>query len=534
MNDTAFLEERIGMTLKGKWTLERLLGCGGMAAVYLGVHSIGKRHAIKILHPEVAASPEVRARFEQEAHAVSLLHHPGAVEIHDYDIAEDGCPFLVMELLEGETLGQRLNREKQYDLRELLAIADQTLEVLAAAHTEGIVHRDIKPANLFLVDDGNVKVLDFGVARMLEGAKVVHTNLGTALGTPTYMPPEQARGEAIDGRADLFAMGGTLFRAITRQRIHRCESQADMLIKMATTPAPSLASVAPHVSEDVCLVVDRALAFQRDQRYPHARVMQVDVRALLEGKTPPYASKRALDDPLPMPLVNPSPRASVPSVSNLGSPPVSGGPALGSPPVSGGPALGSPPVSGGPALGSPPVSGGPALGSPPVSGGPALGSPPVSGGPVPASAATLPSAKRSDPPYPQPSEPPSGRVSGAEDPTSAETPAARVPSWPVPKTLTDVASAPPPPAATAPMAPMMPLGPLAPIEPKAPKAPLPPVPPLVATVPMVPYPQGRSSKGTLLWIAILVLGVLVLLVGGTLGGLYLCRSNGPLEQMEAK
>ena len=470
MNDPAFLEERVGTTIKGKWTLERLLGCGGMAAVYVGVHSIGKRHAIKILHPEVAASPEVRARFEQEAHAVSLLHHPGAVEIHDYDIAEDGCPFLVMELLEGETLGQRLNREKQYDLRELLAIADQTLEVLAAAHTEGIVHRDIKPANLFLVDDGTVKVLDFGVARMLEGARVVHTNLGTALGTPTYMPPEQARGEAIDGRADLFAMGGTLFRAITRQRIHRCESQADMLVKMATVPAPPLASVAPHVSEDVCLVVDRALAFQRDQRYPHARVMQVDVRALLEGRTPPYASKRALDDPLPMLLVHPSPRASVPSVSDLGGPP-------------------------------------------------------VSGGPDPSSAATLPSV--------QPSEPPSGRVSGAEDPTSAETPAARVPSWPVPKTLTDVASAPPPPAATAPMAPMMHLAPLAPLPPKAP---LPPVPPLPATMPdhVVSYPQERSSKGTLLWIAILVLGVLVLLVGGTLGGLYLCRSNGPLEQMEAK
>lgn len=478
MNDTAFLQERVGTTLKGKWTLERLLGCGGMAAVYVGVHNIGKRHAIKILHPEVAASPEVRARFEQEAHAVSLLHHPGAVEIHDYDIGDDGCPFLVMELLEGETLGQRLNREKQYDLRELLAIADQTLEVLAAAHTEGIVHRDIKPANLFLVDDGTVKVLDFGVARMLEGAKVVHTNLGTALGTPTYMPPEQARGEAIDGRADLFAMGGTLFRAITRQRIHRCESQAELLVKMATTPAPPLASVAPHVSEDVCLVVDRALAFQRDQRYPHARVMQVDVRALLEGKTPPYASKRALDDPLPMLLV--SPRASVPSASELLGPSVSGNLSYATAPS------------------------------------------------VPPSEATLPS--ESDPT--QPSDfPPSGRVSGAEDPTSAETPAARVPSWPVPKTLTDFASEPPPPGATAPMAPMMPL---APIEPLPPKAPLPPVPPLAATVPMDAYPQERSSRGALLWIAILVLGVLVLLVGGTLGGLYLWRSNVPLEQLEAK
>lgn len=457
MEESAFLQERVGMTLQGKWTLEQLIGHGGMAAVYVGVHKIGRRHAIKILHPEVAASPEVRARFEQEAHAVNLLHHPGAVEIHDFDISEDGCPFLVMELLEGETLAQQLEREPQYDLAQLLSIADQTLEVLAVAHGEGIIHRDIKPANLFLTRDGRVKVLDFGVARMLEGTRAVHTRLGTALGTPTYMPPEQARGEAIDGRADLFALGGTLFRAITRQRIHPCETDADLLVKMATVPARPLSTIAPNVSHDVCLVVDRALAFHRDQRYPHARIMQVDVRALLDGRTPSYAAKRSVQDPL---FREPQGEPSVQGVAGTNHS---------------------------------------ATLATQVDGPPTFSSSPPSPGDVPtwvSPSSTRPSA--------QPSTPPSGPGS-TTDATRAETPLARGPSWPVPKTLTDIPSVPPCPS---PVAPTAPDGVLA------------------------PYPQPRTSG--LWWIALLVFSVLALLVAGTLGGWWWLRSVELPSQMEAK
>lgn len=440
------------MTLKGKWTLEQLIGHGGMAAVYVGVHKIGRRHAIKILHPEVAASSEVRARFEQEAHAVNLLHHPGAVEIHDIDISDDGCPFLVMELLEGETLAQRLERDQQYDLGQLLSIADQTLEVLAVAHGEGIIHRDIKPANLFLLRDGTVKVLDFGVARMLEGARAVHTRLGTALGTPTYMPPEQARGEAIDGRADLFALGCTLFRAITRQRIHQCNTDADMLVKMATVPARSLATVAPNVSQDVCLVVDRALAFHRDQRYPHARIMQVDVRALLDGRTPSYAAKRSVQDPL---LREPMDHGAKQDTVSSRTPS--------------------------------------ATMTTQADGPPTFPSSP----PSPQEAPTWVSPSST-----QPSAPPSG-PSSATDATRAETPLARGPSWPVPKTLTDIPSVPPSPSPM--VAPTVPDG--------------------------VPYPQAKPSG--LWWIALLVFGVLALLVAGTLGGWWWLRSEIP-NQTEAK
>ncbi|HQP37369.1 MAG TPA: serine/threonine-protein kinase, partial [Polyangiaceae bacterium] len=203
-----FLERRIGTTIRGKWRIERLLGAGGMAAVYVGVHSIGHRAALKILHPEVAAVAELRARFEQEAHAVNRFTHPGAVAITDHDVAEDGCPFLVMELLEGESLHERIEREKQIEPAEVLRIADELLDVLAAAHAHGIIHRDIKPDNLFLQRDGRVKVLDFGIARMKEGTpKSFQTRTGVAMGTVTYMPPEQIKGEKVDGRADLFAVG---------------------------------------------------------------------------------------------------------------------------------------------------------------------------------------------------------------------------------------------------------------------------------------------------------------------------------------
>src|SRR4029078_1038593 len=140
-----------------------------MAAVYVGVHKIGRRDAIKILHPEVAQNREIAARFEQEAHAVNSFHHPGAVEILDIDVTEAGAPCLVMELLQGESVETRIERQL-LGVTETLRVADELLDVLASAHATGIVHRAIKPDNLFLLKDGRLKVLDFGIARMRQGA----------------------------------------------------------------------------------------------------------------------------------------------------------------------------------------------------------------------------------------------------------------------------------------------------------------------------------------------------------------------------
>lgn len=282
-------ERRIGTVLRGKWTLERLLGVGGMAAVYVGVHKIGRRDAIKVLHPEIAREPELRARFDQEAYAVNSFVHPGAVEIRDIDVTDDGCPFLVMELLEGESLRARLHRVGVPEMGEILRIADELLDVLAAAHARGIIHRDIKPDNVFRLPDGRIKVLDFGVAHVRQTATSLRTRTGATLGTVAYMPPEQVRGTPIDARADVFAVGATMFRLIANRHIHETPSEAELFVKMTTEPAPPLASVAPSAPPYICAVVDRALAFDRETRYPTASAMQDDVRAVRNGKPPALA-----------------------------------------------------------------------------------------------------------------------------------------------------------------------------------------------------------------------------------------------------
>src|SRR5262245_11887140 len=136
-SDTDAFEKRVGTVLQGKWTLERLLGVGGMAAVYVGVHKIGRREAITILQPEVARHKELRPRFEQEAGAVNQFHHPNAVEVRDIDVTEEGAPYLVMELLEGESLASRAERDASFEVGEVLRVVDPVLDVLAAAHAHG-------------------------------------------------------------------------------------------------------------------------------------------------------------------------------------------------------------------------------------------------------------------------------------------------------------------------------------------------------------------------------------------------------------
>jgi serine/threonine-protein kinase len=294
-------EARLGRSLRGKWTLERLLGVGGMAAVYVGVHKIGRKDAIKILHPDVARSKELNLRFEQEARAVNRFAHPGAVEIRDIDVSEDGCPFLVMELLEGENLGERAARFGGIPTDELLRYVDELLDVLAAAHAQGIVHRDIKLDNLFVTTDGKLKVLDFGIARVKAGPAI--TMIGTRLGTTAYMAPEQVQGREIDARADVFAVGATMFRLLAKRRIHEAATDVELVTKMASMPAPPIASVVDGIEPGLALVVDRALKFEANDRYPNALTMQGDIRALREGTSPPFATARAAAGPSVTPAI---------------------------------------------------------------------------------------------------------------------------------------------------------------------------------------------------------------------------------------
>lgn len=293
--DEQLAEERLGEVINGKWTLERLLGVGGMAAVYAARDREGNVAAVKVLHPEMSRRADVRDRFLREGQIANRVAHPGVVQVRAEENAEGDTVALVMELLDGESLATVIDR-KGLTVDDLLDVLDQVLDALAAAHDKGIVHRDLKPDNLFRTRDGKIKVLDFGIARVTDDVPGRHkTKTGVALGTVPYMAPEQAlaRRNQIDQRTDLFAIGAIAFRVLTDRHIHEAESDTELLIAMASTAAPAIRTIAPDVPPDLAAVIDVALAFSKDARYPDARTMQEDVRALRQGKSPPHASKKA-------------------------------------------------------------------------------------------------------------------------------------------------------------------------------------------------------------------------------------------------
>jgi serine/threonine-protein kinase len=273
----------VGTTLRGKYRLDRVLGTGGMAAVYGATHRNQAEFAVKMLHPELADYPELRTRFLREGYAANSVKHPGVVLVVDDDVAENGAAFLVMELLRGccvEDLGSRL------PVDVALAIADQLLDVLAAAHAKGIVHRDIKPANLFLLPDGTVKVLDFGIARArdaMAGAGA-QTSTGMLLGTPAFMAPEQALGATaiIDGQSDVWAVGATIFSMIAGEYVHAGTSSQQLLVHAATRQARSIGSVVSGLPTPVVALIDAALAFEKGNRWKDAATMQAALREAFE------------------------------------------------------------------------------------------------------------------------------------------------------------------------------------------------------------------------------------------------------------
>lgn len=267
-------ERRVGATLRDKYRIERVLGVGGMATVYLGVHRNGHKVAVKILHPELSKSATQRERFIREGYVANSIEHPGAVRVLDDDVAEDGCPFLVIELLDGSTLEERRRRAAgKLELREVLAIGYSLCDALAAAHDKGVVHRDIKPENVFIRGDGSLKILDFGIAKVVSEEAA----LGGLAGTPAFMPPEQALGDImgpIDARADLWAAGATMFTLLTGRFVHDASRTTEFLMSTVTKSAPPLLEIAPESPQIVANIIDTALAYDREDRFVDAREMR--------------------------------------------------------------------------------------------------------------------------------------------------------------------------------------------------------------------------------------------------------------------
>jgi len=328
---TASIEERtqlagarLGECVLEKWRLESLIGMGGMAAVFEASQRNGNRVAIKILHADLASCDEIRERFLTEGYAANRVAHPGVVTVRDEGTTNDGAVFLVMDLLRGQTLAQRLAAGREpFSVSEVLEISSQLLDVLVHAHGRGIVHRDLKPENVFLTHERRVRLLDFGVARVEAATHKHATPAGTTLGTPAFMSPEQALGHSaeLDGRSDLWSLGATMYLLLSGQPAREPGSSVEQLLGAMTRPVPSLGESAV-LPRSVVAVVDRALAFDREDRFPDARSMQLAVRAILDELCAPDSRATlppASLEPVAISLRTPRPeardqRASTPTV----------------------------------------------------------------------------------------------------------------------------------------------------------------------------------------------------------------------------
>jgi hypothetical protein len=294
----ASARERVGTTLKNKYRLDALLGVGGMAAVYSATHTNGRRYAVKVQHAHFAADPLLRRRFIKEGYAANAVGHPGAVTVFDDD-ADGPHVFLVMELLEGEALSEQAERAGGKLCAE--AVVGPTLElldVLAAAHDRGIIHRDVKPENVFVTTAGGVKLLDFGIARIRQlASSTLHTEPHALMGTVAYMAPEQARGrqDLIDARTDIWGVGATMFTLLSGCYVHEAVTVNERLGLVMTVPARSLGRLVPQLPRQLTQIVDRALAFDREWRWPDARSMQraLQQASLAAGTTKTLMSSTA-------------------------------------------------------------------------------------------------------------------------------------------------------------------------------------------------------------------------------------------------
>ncbi len=271
-----------------------LLGKGGMGEVFLAEDMrLHRKVALKVLLPEVAGDTEKLARFVQEARAASALSHPNAA--HIYEIGEaDGRHFLAMEYIEGQTLEKKLSREKTAEplpLAEIIGIAGQVADALDAAHTRGIAHRDIKPANLMIDPRGHVKVLDFGLAKILPvaGTEIPSssqlatqflTSGGVVLGTVSYMSPEQALGRDIDHRTDLFSLGVVMYQMASGKLPFAGASAQETLARILQSPPDALGRLNYELPDEFERIVRKCLEKDRERRYQSAKELLIDLRGL--------------------------------------------------------------------------------------------------------------------------------------------------------------------------------------------------------------------------------------------------------------
>jgi len=281
-----------GMRVGERYKLTRLLGRGSMAEVWAALDRLSSDQvAIKVISELMALSVQATRRFEREMQATSSIHHGNVVAMMDHGQVEDGRPYLVMELVQGESFADYLAKHGTVGHRGLLALMSQALDGLEAAHEVGIVHRDLKPANIFLAHlpsgKRRVKILDFGVAHVLEYAAQSHegrlTSTGSILGSPRYMSLEVARGcSDIDQRADVFGVGAIMYHALTGHPPFDGKGLGEILNKIFKHTVVPLAEACPDLPPGLVECVERAMAHLPEQRYDTATAMRMEVEAIGE------------------------------------------------------------------------------------------------------------------------------------------------------------------------------------------------------------------------------------------------------------
>jgi len=286
----------LGTTLPGGFVILEPIGVGGMGRVYRAEQTaLGRTVAVKIIHPHLAGDESAAARFITEARTASRLNHPNSVSVIDFGKTDGGQLYLVMEFLRGRDLARVLYEDGPLPFRRIIEILKQVLAALSEAHHIGIIHRDLKPENVVIepmrTGGDFVKVVDFGLAKMLTGAKgPAITSVGIVCGTPDYMAPEQGRGDTIDARADLYAMGVILFQLLTGQLPYEAESPTQVVLMHMTVPAPDPRAIAPDrdIPAALAMVTLSALAKNAGDRYQTAEAFSdalSAVQAQLEAPT---------------------------------------------------------------------------------------------------------------------------------------------------------------------------------------------------------------------------------------------------------
>ncbi len=306
------------MSFIGQYRILGELASGGMGTVLLGEHRLlGRRAAIKTLLPMLSAQPELVERFFTEARATSAIADPGVVQIYDFGYHVDGTAYIVMELLDGESLAERLVRRGRLSIAEALRIARQCAGSLAAAHARDIVHRDLKPDNIYLVRDPEAsggerpKLLDFGICKLRGERSGTQTRTGTTFGTPAYMSPEQCRGAGeLDTRSDIYALGCVLFQMLTGRPPFADDAPGEIMVSHLRDDPPAPSTIVPELWPELDELVLRCLAKAPCDRFASMVVVQaaiapLEARAVAASPSRPTAAVSV--PPLPAPALGSPP-----------------------------------------------------------------------------------------------------------------------------------------------------------------------------------------------------------------------------------